>query len=58
MARVMTSGKVKTQRDWIIRSQVLKEEIPMDAVQRLNGSGSGRKETGVPVRDFLPGLKI
>jgi hypothetical protein len=34
----MTSGMVKTQKDWIIRSQVLRALVgSMDAVQRLDG---------------------
>ena len=33
-------GDGNNVQDWVIRSQVLKPAMAMDAVQRLNGSGS------------------
>ena len=38
--RVSGPGYGNNVQDWVIRSQVLKPAMAMDAVQRLNGSGS------------------
>ena len=65
MARVMTSGMVKTQHmslckeaKWTIRSQVLRLSRDMDAVHRLDVGGRGKKSSnekpnlGVSETDF------